>query len=164
MYNLYNYDNDLFFTCSIIEYIARDTHNTNRYIINKIGKDGIYKLYDLACVNHCLTPEQLVGEHISEYGITEGVFNIKADCNVNLPSESAVGSIYMALILDTLPIKVRTPGKPRENTEYKNKVIEQLFEIYNSWICMYIDNYNNLVFTGSTQFLYESYKEGKLLD
>ncbi len=30
--------NDLFFTCSLIEYIARKTKNTKKYIIEKLGK------------------------------------------------------------------------------------------------------------------------------
>ena len=34
-----NYDNDLFYLCSLIEYIARKTHNTKEYVVNKIGKD-----------------------------------------------------------------------------------------------------------------------------
>ena len=34
-----SYDNDLFYLCSLIEYIARKTYNTKKYIVNKIGKD-----------------------------------------------------------------------------------------------------------------------------
>ena len=29
-------DNDLFFTCSLIEYIARKTKNTKKYIVEKL--------------------------------------------------------------------------------------------------------------------------------
>lgn len=31
-------DNDLFYLCSLIEYIARKTYNTKKYVINKIEK------------------------------------------------------------------------------------------------------------------------------
>ena len=31
-------DNDLFYLCSLIEYIAKKTYNTKEYVINKIKK------------------------------------------------------------------------------------------------------------------------------
>ena len=38
-------DNDLFFVCSLIELIARKTKNTKKYIIKKLGKEQIKKIY-----------------------------------------------------------------------------------------------------------------------
>ena len=40
-------DNDLFFVCSLIELIARKTKNTKKYIIKKLGKEKIKKIYEL---------------------------------------------------------------------------------------------------------------------
>ena len=37
-------DNNLFFVCSIIEYIARETKNTKEYIVKKLGKENINKI------------------------------------------------------------------------------------------------------------------------
>lgn len=34
-------ENDLFFTCSLIEYIARKTKNKNSDVVNYLGKDNI---------------------------------------------------------------------------------------------------------------------------
>lgn len=34
-------DNDLFFTCSLIDYIARKTKNTRREIVNELGKKNL---------------------------------------------------------------------------------------------------------------------------
>ena len=31
-------DNDLFFVCSLIEYIARKTKNKKKYVVGKLGK------------------------------------------------------------------------------------------------------------------------------
>lgn len=45
-------DNDLFYTCSLMEYIARITHNKVCDIVNALGKDRIAKIYDLADVYH----------------------------------------------------------------------------------------------------------------
>ena len=33
-------DNNLFFTCGLIEYIARKTKNTRSDVVNKLGKDN----------------------------------------------------------------------------------------------------------------------------
>ena len=45
-------DNDLFFTCSLIDYIARKTKNTRMDVVNTLGKKRIEKIYDLADVYH----------------------------------------------------------------------------------------------------------------
>lgn len=39
-------ENDLFFTCSLIEYIARKTKNKRSDIVNALGRASIEKLYD----------------------------------------------------------------------------------------------------------------------
>ena len=43
-------DNDLFFTCSLIDYIARKTKNTRKDIVNSLGRQRVEKIYDLAGV------------------------------------------------------------------------------------------------------------------
>lgn len=40
-------ENDLFFTCSLIEYIARRTKNKRSVVVNSLGKNLIEKIYDL---------------------------------------------------------------------------------------------------------------------
>lgn len=46
-------DNDLFFSCSLIEYISRKTKNIRADVVNKLGKTRISKIYELADVYHC---------------------------------------------------------------------------------------------------------------
>ena len=58
-------DNDLFFVCSLIEYISRKTKNTKKYIVEKLGKEAIKKIYDLAEVYHCENMEK-VSEELKE--------------------------------------------------------------------------------------------------
>ncbi len=41
-------ENDLFFTCSLIDYIARKTKNTRAKTVNALGKKNLEKIYDLA--------------------------------------------------------------------------------------------------------------------
>ena len=41
-------NNDLFFTCSLIEYIARKTQNTKKEVVEKLGKETINIIYNLS--------------------------------------------------------------------------------------------------------------------
>ena len=59
-------DNNLFFVCSIIEYIARKTKNTKEYIVKKLGKESINKIYALAEVYHCENIEKITDEIIKD--------------------------------------------------------------------------------------------------
>ena len=57
-------NNDLFFTCSLIEYIARKTKNTKKEVVEKLGKETINKIYDLAEVYHSENIEKVAEEFI----------------------------------------------------------------------------------------------------
>lgn len=58
--------NDYFYVCALIEYIARETKNHRKNIVEKIGEKGIRKLLYDAEVNHCLSFEQ-VSDEISDF-------------------------------------------------------------------------------------------------
>ena len=45
-------DNDLFYTCSLIDYIARKTKNKRVAVVDALGKECIAKIYDLADIYH----------------------------------------------------------------------------------------------------------------
>ena len=59
-------DNDLFYTCSLIDYIARKTKNTRADVVNKLGKQRIDKIYDLADVYHCDNIDRVSDDFIKE--------------------------------------------------------------------------------------------------
>jgi hypothetical protein len=46
------YSNDLFFLCSLIEYIGRKTKNHRTVVVNAIGKAKLQHILDLADVYH----------------------------------------------------------------------------------------------------------------
>lgn len=72
--------NDLFYVCSLIEYIARQTQNKRGIVVKILGREGIEKqLYD-AEVNHCLSFEQVSDEIIQQYKIPEGTFDTITEC------------------------------------------------------------------------------------
>ncbi len=67
--------NDLFFTCSIIECIARKTKNTRKDTVNAIGRNHIEKLYRLADVYHCERVDKVTDELIEAANVPIGNFD-----------------------------------------------------------------------------------------
>lgn len=59
-------DNDLFFACSLIDYIARKTKNRRSDVVNTLGKERIEKIYDLADVYHSDNIERVSDDFIAE--------------------------------------------------------------------------------------------------
>ena len=92
--------NDLFYVCSLIEYVARKTKNKRGVIIDALGKDGVEKqMYD-AQVNHCLSFEQVGDELIERYQIPEGNFDTITECKYAIPSFTDIGGLYSIMIED----------------------------------------------------------------
>lgn len=144
------YDNDLLFTCSLIEYIARLTKNERSSIINTLGKDVLNRIYKDAEVMHCENIEAVAYEFITEYNIKVGNFDNTLECktaNVRIPSFWDIGRVYMDLLL-------RLDGD----------LIEKIIEVYNSYISKCIDDYLIGFYYCSPECIYESYKQGKMLD
>ena len=125
-------DNDLFFICSLIEYIARKTKNTKEYIVEKLKKENIEKIYDLAEVYHSENIEKISDELIEKCKIEEGVYDIIAECKYRVPSYWEIGRVYQRLI------KMLS----KNETEY----IDKLIEVLSSWIIKKIDNYNSSMY------------------
>lgn len=91
-------DNDLFYTCSLIDYIARKTKNTRADVVNKLGKQRIDKIYDLADIYHCDNIDRVSDDFIEEAGIKEGDFDNVGDCKYSIPSHWDIGKVYKRLI------------------------------------------------------------------
>ena len=50
----YNRD-DLFYVCSVIEFVARKTNNSPRDVVAKLSDKALEHELRAACVNHCLS-------------------------------------------------------------------------------------------------------------
>jgi len=72
--------NNLFYVCSLIEYIVRITKNKVADIVRILGKEEIERQLDLAEVNHCLSFEQVSDEIIEEFEIKQGIFDAVGEC------------------------------------------------------------------------------------
>lgn len=142
-------ENDLFYTCSLIEYIARKTKNTKKVVVEKLGKENIEKIYNLAEVYHCENIEKVSDEFIEKADIKTGTYDNISNCKYNVPTYWDVGKVYKRLIIMV-------------NCE-EEKYIDTLMEVLSSWIIEKIDNYNSSMYYENPGYIYECYVEGKVI-
>ncbi len=143
-------DNDLFYTCSLIDYIARQTKNTRTVVVNQLGKTRLEKIYELADVFHCDNIERVCDDFIDEAQIENGTFdNVKA-CKYAIPSYWDIGKVYKRLIKQVAQ-------------EEKITIIDALIKVYNSFISYKIDDYNSSVYYENPSYIFECYREKKML-
>ena len=55
---------DLFYVCSMIEFVARETHNKCKDVVSKLSDKALKHQLKAAGVNHCLSFEQVCDEWI----------------------------------------------------------------------------------------------------
>lgn len=142
-------DNDLFYICSLIEYISRTTYNTKKQIIENLGKENIEKIYQLAEVYHSENIEKIANELIEKCKLKNGNYDFFEKCNSKIPSYWDIGRVYQRLIILC----------SKDESEY----IDNLIEILSSWIVEKIDNYNSSMYYENSSYIYECYKAGKIL-
>lgn len=143
-------DNNLFFTCSLIEYIARKTKNIRSEVVNKLGKDRINKIYELADVYHCDNIDAVSEDFINDANIVPGKFDNIAVFSYAVPSHWDIGKVYKRLI--------KMVAK-----EEKVEIVDALIEVYNSFISFKIDDYNSSVYYENPNYIFECYKEQKMI-
>ena len=73
---------DLFYVCSMIEFVARETHNKVKDIVGKMEDEDLLHQLKVASVNHCLSYEQVCDEWIEQFDIKEGNFDIYHRANI----------------------------------------------------------------------------------
>ena len=141
--------NDLFYVCSLIEYIARKTANRRRIVVEALGEEGIKKQLLDAGVNHCLSFEQVSDELIEQYHIPTGDFDTITGCKYSIPSYLDIGKLYAIMIEDCAE-----PGKEAS----------ELIQIFSSFISDEISNFKTGLYYETPSYLECSYQEGRLLD
>ena len=127
-------DNDLFYTCSLIEYIARITKNKKSVIVSKLGRENI---------------DKVAFDFIEECGIEKGNYCIQIDVGNSIPSYYDIGKVYKRLI-------IMIDNRP----EY---YVDNLIKVLSSWIILEIDNYNSSMYYENPSYIYACYQEGKIL-
>lgn len=142
--------NDLFFVCSLIEYVGRKTKNERRTVVNALGRKGLEHYYGLADVYHCENIDKVASGLVKKYHIRPGRYdNLKAE-NGSVPSYWDIGKVMHRLVWE---VAGHSDGD----------VINALIQVYNSWIISKIDNYDSSMYYENTSYLYASYRAGRAL-
>ena len=139
--------NKLFYTCSLIEYIGRETKNRRIDVIEALGKENVDRIYEYSDVFHSDRIEAVSAQWQERCNIREGSFDNISVCRYRLPTHWDIGKVYSRLII-----------------AIGGKATDTLHEVYSSWLAPKIDDYNIAVYYMSPEYLFESYKEGCLLE
>lgn len=142
-------DNDLFFTCSLIEYIARKTKNHRSDVVDTLGFSRLQKIYELADVYHSDNIDRVSDDFIAEAGIREGNFDNVAAGEYSIPSHWDIGKVYKRLIL----------GIAKEKNM---ETIDALVEGYHSFVSELIDDYNSSFYYDNPQNILNAYLYGEV--
>ncbi len=132
--------NDLFYVCSLIEYIARTTKNT---------KENIEKMYELAQIYHCENIDKVANVFIQKCNILQGNYDIISTTNDSIPTYFDIGKVYARLIVMI--------------NDNEKEYIQTLMEVLTSWIIYKIDNYNSSMYYENLGYIYQCYLEGKVI-
>ena len=143
-------DNDLSYTCGLIEYISRKTKNIRADVVNKLGRERISKIYELADVYHCDNIDAVSDEFIEDAHIDTGEFDNVGACGYAVPSHWDIGKVYKRLI----KMVAEDEGKD---------VVDALMEVYGSFISAKIDDYNSSFYYDSPNYIFECYREKTIL-
>ena len=139
---------DIYFVCTMIEYVARVTKNRRADIVKYLSKKNIEHQLRVAEVNHCLSFEQVSDEWIEQYSIEQGTFDTITNCKYTVPSVTAIGRVYQQLVM----------GISKENEE-----AQAIIDVFSSFISDEISDFNSSVYYSNPDYLRCSYEEGVLL-
>lgn len=140
---------DLFYVCSLIEYVARITKNRRGVVVEKLVEKGIRKQLHDAEVNHCLTFEKVGDEIIEWYRIPEGEFDTITNCKYTIPGFMDIGRLYAIMI---------------EDCAKEGEEVEELMKIFTSFISDEISEFRTGLYYVNPDYLEKSYQEGYLLE
>lgn len=121
----------ILYTASLIEYVGRITKNHRYDIAERIGRSGFRRLLRNACVNHCLSFEQVSDELIEYYQIENGTYETVENCRFRVPSHIAIGQVYTRLVEE-----VSASEQDYEDVFYKvmtSRFTDKLTNFNSSW-------------------------------
>lgn len=137
-------DDALFYTCSLIEFIARQTHNQRGDVVDVLGND-VERIYRYQDVFHCEPIEKVAADFIERDHIATGTFDNISSCRYDVPDYWDIGEVFARLISDCYD---------------KDHLFTGLREVYHSWLAKRILNFNSALYFQSREYLMDCYENG----
>lgn len=142
------FDNNLFYTCSLIEYMGRMQKLERQKIVESLGEERIKLIYSRADVLHCEPIEKNAYEFSKMAGAPMGTFDNVAACKYVPPSYWDMGKVYARLIIDVAD----------------GDMVKTLIEVYNSWFNNELQNFNSDLYYQSREYLKLCYMEKRIVE
>ncbi|MCI9601387.1 MAG: hypothetical protein HFI17_12915 [Lachnospiraceae bacterium] len=140
-------NSNLFFVCSLIEYIARGTKNRRLDVVRQLG-DDLSRIYKYADVFHCEPIEKVADDFIQKDNISDGNYDNLSKYKYTIPDYWDIGEVFARLI---------------EDCYEEENVIKGIKEVYASWMAEKILNFNSDLYYQSREYLAVCYREGEIL-
>ena len=141
-------DSNLFFTCSLIEYMGRFTKNRRRDLINYLKPD-IKRIYSHADVFHCEPIEKVADDFIMRREIPTGDYDVARSARYEVPDYWDIGEVFERLIEDVSGDEI---------------LPETIAEVFSSWLAEKILNFNSDLYYQPREYLAACYRAGEILE
>lgn len=143
-------NSNLFYTCSLIEFIGRRQKQRRSELVRLLGAETIARIYGHADVFHCEPIEKTADDFIGLCAVPVGDYDNVSACRYTVPDYWTIGEVYERLIEDVCG----------DDTAH---VVDRLMEVYTSWIDGAISNYNSDFYYQSRDYIHACYREGTVL-
>lgn len=140
-------DNRLFFTCSLIEYLGRQTKNRRRDLMAYLQTD-VGRIYRHADVFHCEPIEKVADDFITRCGIPVGTYDIAEGVRYEIPDYWDIGEVFERLIEDVSGEEISSGD---------------IIDVFSSWLAEKILNFNSDLYYQPREYLAACYREGKII-
>ncbi len=137
----------LFYTCSLVEFIFRQTNNNRKDVIEYLG-DDLDRIYNYEDVFHCEPIEKVADDFINRNNIPDGEFDNISICKYDVPDYWEIGEVFERLIEDNC---------------CEVDVFDGIREVYSSWMAEEILNFNSDLYCQSREYLAECYRAGRII-
>ena len=141
-------NNDLFYVCSLVEYIGRERKLRRSEVVAGLGEETLRRIYRHAGVFHCEPIAKVAADFIALRSLPEGDFDNVAACRYAVPSYWDIGAVHARLIED-----VADGADP----------VSKLMEVYSSWMSDALSRFNSDLFYQPRAYLAECYRAGTIL-
>lgn len=140
--------NDLFYVCSLIEYIGRERKLRRADVVKGLGEDTLRRIYRYADTFHCEQIAKVADDFITMRSLPTGDFDNVGSCRYAVPSYWDIGAVYARLI---------------EDVSDGVDTIDKLVEVYTSWMSDAISRFNSDLFYQPRGYIAECYRAGEIL-
>ena len=137
----------LFYTCSLVECIGRETKQPRGEVIRFLDHD-LVRIYSHADVFHCEPLQKVAYDFIDRAAIPTGTYDVMANSRYAVPDCWDIGEVFERLI---------------EDSYSETDVLTGIRDVFSSWIAGAILNFNSDLYYQPREYLAACYREGRII-